>query len=570
MSGGEPISYSEQISNSFSNFCFGIFLITLTTMAMWMIEQQAVKFAMILGRCQTACRIIKDISAVNTNYENRCILVKGQSSVHGDANITNTDTDTGFVADAQVKGNVVRQRRCVEMYQWKETEHRSKRKGHTDEVTYSYSLEWSAIYHDSSKFHQQGSPYQGNDHSGGGTTGGISYQDRTNQGHHNPPKNPNLDSTSKNADTYVGGYQLCKDQICLMEAFEKIDLSACPFEERNCKQYPTKPAVIQTRDDVSYLVYAPKGASNDCSLDNPEVGLVRISYECIYENGKVTALGVLTGKTFRAFTEDDAHATMGAGGLRQYFFCCNSKAGDEYNGVDDIESPLNRNNQGDDYGSDDEQPKRKSYNSGNCCDACGNVIPCCKLIGCLTPLLSKCVHSVVGDEVLLLEEKHSSMHAMFEHANAAFHFRLRLVRIACVLLFWLAVALIFDPISTLLSFIPLIGGLATSLLGLLTFILAMVLAGLIISVSWTIFHPEYLTVLLLGVGIPCWFSSTASHAWVIFGAYSTILSLIPLCLFIMNWIEECRFASEQDHLDQDIATKSSVLAAGTTTPLLKS
>ena len=529
-----------------------------------MIEQQAVKFAMILGRCQTACRIIKDISSVNTDYDGRCIMVKGQSSVHGDVNATNIDMDTGFKADSQGLGNVVRRRRCVEMYQWVEQEHRNKKKGHVDEVTYTYSLEWSSAYHDSSRFHQQESPYQGNEHS----TGGISYQDRTNKGHHNPPKNPSLDSATKNADAYVGGYQLCPNQVSMMHEFEPVDLKNCPFEVKSLKTYPTKPAVIQSRDGVSYLVYVPKGASNDCSIDTPEVGLVRISYECIYENGKVTALGVLTGKTFRAFTEDDAHATLGAGGLRQYFFCCNQKSSRDA-GEGDMESPLVVS-QDEDYGSDDdEQPKSKRISSGNCCDACGNVVPCCKLIGCLTPLLSKCVHSVVGDEVLLLEEKHSSMHVMFEHADAAFHFRLRLVRLACVLLFWLSVSLIFDPISTLLSFIPLIGGLASSLLGLLTFILAMVLAGLIISISWTIFHPEYLTVLMLGIGLPCWISTTASHAWVTFGAFSTVLSVIPLTLFVINWIEECRFASEQDQLDKDISLKSSIHAAGTTTPLLR-
>lgn len=51
--GGESLSYSDEISNSISNFVGGLVLITLVSMAMWMIEQQAVKFAMILGRCQT-------------------------------------------------------------------------------------------------------------------------------------------------------------------------------------------------------------------------------------------------------------------------------------------------------------------------------------------------------------------------------------------------------------------------------------------------------------------------------------------------------------------------------------
>ena len=49
---------------------------------------------------------------------------------------------------------------------------------------------------------------------------------------------------------------------------------------------------------------------NAGDLSHPEVGLVRISYQCIYENGKVTTVGVQTGNTFRPFTETDAHGTL--------------------------------------------------------------------------------------------------------------------------------------------------------------------------------------------------------------------------------------------------------------------
>jgi hypothetical protein len=213
-----------------------------------------------------------------------------------------------------------------------------------------------------------------------------------------------------------------------------------------------------------------------------------------------------------------------------------------------------------DYGSDDEDNAEQSSTSTACCEACGWLCPCCKIIACITPFMGQCIHSLVGEEVLLVEEKHSSLHAMFQHANDAFHFRLRICRVVCVLLFWAAVSMIFSPVSTILGFIPLIGGLASGLLGLLTFILAMVLAGLVFAVAWTAFHPEYLAVMMLAVGLPCWLSTTVAAGWVTFGAICTFSSVIPIGFFVSNWVEECRFASEQDRLDEEIASHSGALS----------
>lgn len=512
-----------------------------------------------------ATRILKDIVNVNHNYENRSILVKGMSAVRGDFSLTNTDTDTGFSADAKKHGNLVRLKRTVEMYQWVEKEHREKQKGHSDKITYTYSLEWSKSYHDSSHFHQVNSPYSGNS-----SSSNVQYSDRTHVTHVNPVKSPNLDCKTKNASTYVGGYKLCEKQMNMLCDYKNVDLASCPLKD--FKQFDQKQVSIQKSqiDDISYLVYAANGDSSN-TIDYPQVGLVRISYDAIYENGKITALGVLTGETFRAFTEKDAHATLGKGGIRA--FCCSFKNGEgskngkgkKRYGANDIESPLAPGSGGDDdYGTDDENDNGDNNSSStNVCDACGWLCPCCKIISFLTPMMTSCINNVVGDEVILVEERHSSMHAMFQHLNDAFHFRLRISRLICVILFWIAVSLIFSPISTLLGFLPIVGGLASGLFGLLTFILAMILAFLITSIAWTIFHPEYMSVLLLAVGLPCWFSTTVAAGWVTFGIVCTCMSVIPATMFALNCIEECKYASEQDKLDEDLAYRSTHMTDNT-------
>jgi hypothetical protein len=544
-------SYGKQLSDSIGKFLFGLVLITLTTIAMWMIEQQAVKFAMILGRCQTACRIIKDIVTVNRNYNNRCILVKGTTSVRDDFEKTNADPETGFVADSKTHGNLVRLRRTVEMYQWVEKKHTEKKKGQPDRVTYTYKLEWSSFYHDSSKFHDTGSKSTGNSHS-----------DRAHVKHTNPPMIPNLDSKTQNAEAFVGGYKLSDAQVSMLADFKQVELSSCPFSEKDLKVLGARTSSLQTTaSNESYIVYkSPELHSPACSLDEPEVGLVRVSYAAIYENGKITTVGVLTRRgSFRPFREKDAHATFAKGGLRA--LCCGSKQAvtDKRAAAQtDIESPVVTKTHGhgsDDLGNDDDDNEQPSTRTSTaCCDACGWLCPCCKIVSLLLPCMGQCIHSIVGEEVLLVEEKHSSLPDMFQHANDAFHYRLRISRVVCVLMFWASVSLIFSPVSTILGFVPLIGGLASGLLGLLTFILAMVLAGLVFAVAWTAFHPEYLAVLMLAVGLPCWLSTTVAAGWAIFGGICTIGSVIPIGFFIANWVEECRFASEQDRLDEEIAS----------------
>ncbi len=515
--GGVKKSYSEELEDSMSNFCFGIFLICFTTMMMWMIERQAVKFAMILSRCQVATRALKNIDVVNKNFEKRSILVKGQSAVQGDKDIANMDKDTGFIADSKSKGNVVRQRRTVEMYQWVETEHRKKEKGKTDVVTYSYKKEWSQSYHDSSRFHEYG--------------------------HINPPKNPNLESRISNATTYIGAYNLSERQVNMMQAFEPVELSSCPFKEVNLVKDKSLNNVpfFQSKDNISYIVYRGNTCERNSDINNPDIGLVRINYDCIYEDGKVTTVGVLTGNTFRPFTEKDAHGTLPE--HAQWLCGINSTNKSKTQKYTDIESPLNGH---DDAGSDDDDDD-DNHNGGSC-----SCCTCCVLLNLCAPLLNKCVSFIVGEDVLLLEEKHYSITHMFSNANNSFAYRLKIMRFIAVLLFWVSVSMIFSPISTILGFIPLIGGLASSLFGLLTFILAMILATIVWATSWTAFHPEFLGTVMLTIGLVCAFSTTASAAWVSFGWIFSGLSIIPFTLFLLNWREDCQFAAEQDRLDSDI------------------
>lgn len=530
--GGEPTTYSEELSDSLSSFLIGLFLLCLTTMAMWMVEHQAVTFAMILSRAQTACRTIKDVATFNKNYAGRCVMVKGESKVTGNFSKTNEDADTGFHADSAKKGNVVRRKRVVEMYQWVEHEHRKSQKGKHDTVTYTYKQEWSSTYNESSSFMHQ-------------------------EEHFNPPQYPNLDSATVNAtdNTFVGAYSLTDRQINMMYNFSEVDLDCLPSTTTFVKNsHCTDPSKQKDENGKSYLVYCPKAGDKgrgSGDIRHPTIGMVRICYACVYEGGSITTVGVLKGKSFRAFTEKDAHETMGG---HTKWLCCSGAPhataktrGDKKRSGLQQELTYSSTIDDDEAGSDDDDERPAS--GGGCAACC----ICCQVLSFLKPLLEKVVAVIVGQDVMLLEEKHFSIVRMFANANDAFSYRLRMTRLVCVFLFWASISMIFSPISTILNWIPLIGGLVSSLFGIVTFVLAMVLALLVVSISWTVFHPEFLGIVLLSAGALCVFSTTATAGVVSAGYVLGVMSLAPFALMVLNFLEDRSFLKEQERLDDEMS-----------------
>lgn len=534
--------YLERINDSMENFLGGCFLLLLTVAFMFMVEQAVVKFATMSRRAQMACRFVRDVSRIEPDFENRVVLVKGLSKLHG-APMANSDTQTGFKVDTS-KGNVIRLNRVAQMYQWVEHEHkrggdggtRKQRRGSVghrdvspnrrsdrDDVYYTYSLEWSEVDHDSSRFH-------GSDHRGNGSDE-IMYQGVSHTTHRNPERSPDIKSMSTDASASIGAYTLTERQVQMMNNYEDCVLNAADFVKA-----PNKP-FVESDDDrnaaYSYLTYKPANASNQCSMKSPEVGMVRVRYEVVYESGHVTTVGVQRGSSFRPFNQEDAKKydkgclcfggnTDVAGG---------GDGGGNYESLVDEEDP---------YGNDEPSGGLYDVSSGSAC--WGPLIFVMSVIG-------KCVSVVVGEDVLLLEERWVSLKDIFVHANSGANLRVNVLRVVSMILMWTAITLIFDPISTILGFIPLIGGMAQGLFGLLTGILAFALGITIIATAWVGFHPEVLFTLLLGFGVVCvLYGST--DGWITTGYVLSALSLYPAGVFAQNIINERAFAAGQAALDR--------------------
>lgn len=84
------------------------------------------------------------------------------------------------------------------------------------------------------------------------------------------------------------------------------------------------------------------------------------------------------------------------------------------------------------------------------------------------------------------------------------------LRIACYLLIVFSICMFFSPITTILGYIPLVGGLISGIVGFAIFLAAVLVAIpiylLVTSVAWLRFHPKVgATLLIIGVGILTFF-----------------------------------------------------------------
>lgn len=539
--------YLQQMEDSVGDLIFGLFLITVMASVMWLVEKHAVNFILIMHRCETACRVVRDTSYVNSQYEGRPILIQGKTRLNPNSSNTNFDRDTGFMVNQKQNGLAIRLKRVAEMYQWVETKN-EKKEGKKTTVYYTYDLKWCENDHNSNLFH-------GANHNDSGEYHGVEHSDSTTRSHKNPAqRNPPIESETRNGDVWLNSYQLSSEQINMIVDFKNVTLTREDIRDQNVVGSIEK----DEESSKSYLVYKASCKTTGASLKDPEVGLVRVGYSVVYEGGDVTTVGVSQGKTFRAFNEEDAHNI--APGSNDLLSCITGKSAPVATVTNaryvDLESANPESaNPNDGYVSNEDEETETSNNGSIfdvlCCPlfAC----PCCLLTRVLQPCLDPFIGAIVGKEVLLLEEARVGIKSMFTHADDAFKFKMKIVRIVSVVIFWYAIALIFSPISSILSFIPLIGGLANSAFSLLTAILGITLACLIIAFAWVAFHPEALMGGLLFIGISCWWTSEASSYWILFGQFSCICSLYPLLLWMNKMREEHAFNSEQEEFTQEMS-----------------
>merc|ERR1711988_245097 len=108
---------------------------------------------------------------------------------------------------------------------------------------------------------------------------------------------------------------------------------------------------------------------------------------------------------------------------------------------------------------------------------------------------------------------------------------------------------LYKPIANILEWIPWIGTYVVSFFHGVIGVLAIMIAAFVVSLAWVTFHPEYMLIVLLAMGIPCVLYATDT-AWLYFGCICCIGALYPLYEFVNMIMEERAFAAEQSRKDE--------------------
>lgn len=277
-------------------------------------------------------------------------------------------------------------------------------------------------------------------------------------GHQNPHRQPNTYSTVINADIVkIGSYSLIERQIDMMNNWLASPLRAIPSAAVSGYNHlhPHLEQPLSTRDGVVEVDVNNKGYQFlvfGGTLASPSIGTVRVRYEIIPEGRIVTTVGVQQRDTFRAFCEDDMHHLSA-------LQCC--QRGEEC----DI---------------------------GATCACCS----CCSLgMQCMDGMAG----AIVGSDVLLLEERAVNVKTLFDDERRQLQCRMMLIRIVCYLLISLGIYFTLEPIATLLSFVPFLGGIISHILWIAAILLGCTFGMFVSSVAWVMYRPQILT----GIYLPC-------------------------------------------------------------------
>lgn len=107
-------------------------------------------------------------------------------------------------------------------------------------------------------------------------------------------------------------------------------------------------------------------------------------------------------------------------------------------------------------------------------------------------------------EVDLIVQELKSYQEMIKHELSMVKCRTTAFRILAFFMMVGGICLFFSPITQLLGYIPLIGGLLSGTVGILIFVAAIIICIplflLAVAVSWLIFHPK-VGLIILGVAL---------------------------------------------------------------------
>lgn len=240
--------FGSRIVGSFVGVLIGFLLLVVSVVLLYWNEGRAVQAARAL---QEGERSVVELQAeqVNPSLEGKLVHVIGPMTTS--APLRDNQFGVGGA-------DVVRLKRTVEMYQWKETEETKTRNetggGKVEEKTYSYSKAWSETPIDSTHFKAQAN--------------------------HQNPSMPVRSATTDNGTAKLGVYRLDRAMLQEMDNFETLDAASA------------NPPNGYRREGEGFY----RGDSSA----NPAIGDVRVNFSAV-KTQTMSVVGAQVGNTLAPF-----------------------------------------------------------------------------------------------------------------------------------------------------------------------------------------------------------------------------------------------------------------------------
>ncbi|MFK7756123.1 MAG: TMEM43 family protein [Flavobacteriales bacterium] len=249
------MALGKKVKGSIGAIIFGLILILAGISGTWWNEGRTIKTHKGLEQGAQSVHTSKTIDYISPENDAKLIHISGS------VNTSETLSDGDFGLNIPH----LKLKREVEMYQWKENkETKNEENSEENSTTYSYSKDWSQRLIDSQNFNDPTS--------------------------HQNPKSKKYESFSKSVSkASLGAHLLNPKQISRLNNWVELKFSEIS---------PVADAQIMSSEGRPTQIYI-----GNTSLENPEIGNLRISYQVVYE-GDYTLIAKQTGDSFEPFTTE--------------------------------------------------------------------------------------------------------------------------------------------------------------------------------------------------------------------------------------------------------------------------
>ena len=430
-------SWFSRLGNSFFQALLGLILIPFALALMWMNELRNARQESIL---QLGTSEVQSISSKSMEPD-----LHGQLVLLNDSDAKGQDTlaDTRFPM-VTLKG-ALRLRSTVEVYQWEEQKSEKKSKdsiggGETTTTQYSYTKKWSKFQIDSGHFKQPG-------HRNTISIPGLKAGEQE-----------NVNETVKYGESYYLPKELVQQLSSWKDATSLVNGSLTyashTFENQGGNQW----------------FYSPL-------RNSPEVGDVRVRFEYV-PDGPVSIMALQCGDKLHGDAATFLPYRLVSRG------CCGTLSGDALKEALTVEG---------------QKPPEQLYEE----DACKTgpfyyLCCCCNLITAIFARAAPPQIYAAWHGHLTHDQCFSELHMFGKLLKWG-------IRILSWILLYAAVYALFEPLIVILDIIPFLGKYISSgtsfALGVVIFFITALLATVVISLAYLLYHPLIALICLAGVGL---------------------------------------------------------------------